>query len=164
MKHAHTISWVLFALLGAGTLAASLGSVMAAYVDPSPDLIAGKYTPAEVANGDEEVAAALSARRGTAAAFAFSYAILLLSVAIGPYRKRVGVRGAFVALVVASVANAVVILLRVPLLGVSFGLGTATIPLVLVVIAAVCGLLAQNLSAPAEAPAKAPAEVAAGSG
>ncbi len=150
MKRAHTISWVIFALLGAATLVVSLLSVTAAYLDPSGDLVAGKYTPAEVANGDEEVAAALSARRGTAAAFAVSYAILLLSVALGPYRKRQGVRGAFLALVVASVANAVVILLRVPLLGVSFGLGAATIPLVLVTIATVFGLRTKNLSSPKE--------------
>lgn len=150
MKRAHTISWVIFALLGAATLVVSLLSVTAAYLDPSGDLVAGKYTPAEVANGDEEVAAALSARRGTAAAFAVSYSILLLSVALGPYRKRQGVRGAFLALVVASVANAVVILLRVPLLGVSFGLGAATIALPLVAIAAGCGLRAKNLSSPKE--------------
>lgn len=150
MKHAHTISWVIFALIGAATLALSLGSVMAAYVDPSGDLIAGKYTPAEVANGDEEVAAALSARRGTAAAFAVSYSILLLAVALGPYRKRQGVRCAFLALVIAAIANALVILLRVPLLGVGFGLGAANIPLLLVVIATVFGLLAKNLSSSKE--------------
>lgn len=150
MKRAHTISWVIFALLGAATLVVSLLSVTAAYLDPSGDLVAGKYTPAEVANGDEEVAAALSARRGTAAAFAVSYSILLLSVALGPYRKRKGVRGAFLAMVIASVTNAVVILLRVPLLGVSFGLGAATIPLVLVAIATVFGLRAKNLSSPKE--------------
>lgn len=157
MKHAHTISWVVFTFVGAGTLAVSLLSVTAAYLDPSGDLVAGKYTPAEVANGDAEVAAALSARRGTAAAFAVSYAILLLSVALGPYRKREGVRCAFLALVVASVANAVVILLRVPLLGVSFGLGAATIPLLLVAIATVFGLLAKNLSSRAGSPSEAPA-------
>lgn len=157
MKHAHTVSWVIFALVGAATLAVSLLSVTAAYLDPSGDLVAGKYTPAEVANGDEEVAAALSARRGTAAAFAVSYAILLLSVALGPYRKREGLRCAFLALVIASVANAVVILLRVPLLGVSFGLGAANIPLLLVAIATVFGLLAKNRSASTESPTKTPA-------
>lgn len=146
MKHAHTVSWVIFAFLGAATLALSLGSVFAAYVDPSGDLVAGKYTPAEVANGDPEVAAALSARRGTAAAFAVSYAILVLSVALGPYRKREGVRCAFLALVAAAAANAGVILLRVPLLGVGFGLGAATIPLLVVAVAAGFGLLAGNLS------------------
>lgn len=156
MKHAHTVSWVLFAFLGAATLVVSSLSVVAAYVDPSGDLVAGKYTPAEVANGDPEVAAALSARRGTAAAFAVSYAILLLSVALGPYRKREGVRCAFLALVVAAAANAVVILLRVPLLGVGFGLGAATIPLLLVAVAAGFGLLAGNLSSRAGAATRTP--------
>ena len=37
MKHAHTISWVLFALLGAATVALSLSSVTAAYLDPSAE-------------------------------------------------------------------------------------------------------------------------------
>lgn len=157
MKRAHTVSWVIFALLGAATLAVSLLSVTAAYLDPSGDLVAGKFTPAEVANGDEEVAAALSARRGTAAAFAVAYAILMLSVALGPYRKREGVRCAFLALVVASVANAVVILLRVPLLGVSFGVGAATIPLLLVAVSTVFGLLAKNLSSRTGPPSESPA-------
>ena len=69
MKHAHTISWAIFALLGAITVVISLTSLSAAYFNPDADLIAGRFTPAEVANGDAELAAALSARRGTAAAF-----------------------------------------------------------------------------------------------
>lgn len=154
MKLAHTVSWGVFALLGAGTLAASLGSAYASYLDPRGDLIAGKYTPGEVADGDAETATALSARRGTAAAFGVSYGILLLGVALGPYRKRRQVRGAFVLLLLATVANAVVILLRVPLLAVHFGTGAATVPLLLVLVAAVAGILAKNLS-PAESPSPA---------
>lgn len=146
MKLAHTLSWAVFALLGAATLAASLGSVSAAYLDPSGDLIAGKYTPGEVADGDAEIAAALSARRGTAAAFGVSYGILLLGVALGPYRKRRQARAAFVLLLLATVANAAVILLRVPLLAVNFGAGSATVPLLLVAVAAVAGVLAKNHS------------------
>lgn len=146
MKHAHTVSWAVFALLGAGTLAASFGSAYASYLDPSGDLIAGKYTPGEVADGDAEIATALSARRGTAAAFGVSYGILLLGVALGPYRKRRQVRGAFVLLLLATVANAVVILLRVPLLAVHFGAGSANLPLLLVTVAAVAGVLAKNHS------------------
>lgn len=149
MKLAHTLSWAAFALLGAATLAASLGSVSAAYLDPGSDLIAGRYTPGEVADGDAEIATALSARRGTAAAFGVSYGILLLGVALGPYRKRRRVRGAFVLLLLATVANAAVILLRVPLLAVNFGVGPAVIPLLLVTAAAVTGVLAKN-HAPAE--------------
>ena len=87
MKHAHTISWAIFALLGAITVVISLTSLSAAYLNPDADLIGGRFTPAEVANGDEELAAALSARRGTAAAFGLSYGILLFGIAWGPYRK-----------------------------------------------------------------------------
>ncbi len=141
MKYAHTISWVLFALLGAATVALSLSSVSAAYLDPSADLIAGRYTPEEVANGDGEVAKALSARRGTAAAFGLSYGVLLLGIAWGPYRRKARL---FPWLLAGTLANALVILLRVPLLDTSFGLGAATIPLFLVVVAAVFGLLARR--------------------
>lgn len=143
MKHAHTISWIVFALLGAATVALALGSLTAAYLNPSADLIAGNYTPDEVANGDAEVSKALSARRGTAAAFGLSYGILLFGIAWGPYRRR----ARFLPwLLTATLANAAVILLRVPLLGVRFGLGAAVIPLILVLLAGILGLIARRSS------------------
>ena len=141
MRHAHTISWMLFALLGVATILLSLASVYAAYFDSSGDLIAGRFTPAEVANGDEELAAALSARRGTAAAFALSYGILLLGIALRPYRRE---GRALPWLLAGTLANAAVILLRGPLLGVGLGLMAGLMPLVLVVVAAIFGAIAHR--------------------
>lgn len=141
MKHAHTISWALFAVLGALTILISLVSLNSAYLNPDNDLIGGRFTPAEVANGDAELAAALSARRGTAAAFGLSYGILLFGIAWGPYRRRGKL---FKWLLLASLVNGGVILLRAPVLGVGLGLITAFVPLALVVIAAVLGLLAKR--------------------
>ena len=141
MKHAHTVSWALFALLGVITVLVSLTSFSAAYLNPDADLIGGRFTPAEVANGDPELAAALSARRGTAAAFGLSYGILLFGIAWGPYRRRGRL---FRWLLAASLVNALVILLRAPVLGVGLGLITAFVPLGLVVIAAILGLAARR--------------------
>ena len=141
MKHAHTISWAIFAFLGAITIVVSLTSLSAAYLNPDADLIGGRFTPAEVANGDPELAAALSARRGTAAAFGLSYGILLFGIAWGPYRRRGRL---FKWLLVASLVNVAVILLRAPILGVGLGLVTAFVPLVLIVVAAVLGLMAKR--------------------
>ena len=141
MKHAHTISWVIFALLGTITVLVSLISLSSAYLNPDNDLIAGRLTPAELSAGDPEVAAALSARRGTAAAFGLSYGILLFGIAWGPYRRRGKL---FRLLLAASLVNAVVILLRAPVLGVGLGLVTALVPLGLILIAAVLGVAARR--------------------
>ena len=141
MKHAHTISWAIFALLGAITIVVSLTSLSAAYLNPDADLIAGRFTPAELSDGDPEVAAALSARRGTAAAFGLSYGILLFGIAWGPYRRRGRL---FKWLLIASLVNAGVILLRAPVLGVGLGLVTAFVPLGLIAVAAILGLMAKR--------------------
>ncbi len=141
MKHAHAISWILFALLGVLFLVASLVSVNNAYRNRDADLIAGRHTPARIAGGDEEIATALSARRGTAAAFGVSYAVLLLAVTLYPYRRRRPV-WAFRALVLASLLNAGIILLRVPLLHTGSGTIAGTVPLVLTILAAMSGVMA----------------------
>lgn len=141
MKHAHTVSWAIFALLGAITVLVSLTSLSAAYFNPNADMIGGRFTPAEVANGDPELAAALSARRGTAAAFGLSYGILLFGIAWGPYRRRGRL---FQWLLLASLVNVAVILLRAPILGIGLGLVTAFVPLALIVIAAVLGVVAKR--------------------
>jgi len=148
MKHAHTVSWLLFAVLGGAYLGMSLVSVSNAYLNPENDLIAGQYTPADLAHGDPSLAAALSARRGTAAAFGVSYAVLMLAVAFFPYRHK-RARWAFAALTVASLLNAGIILLRAPLLQTHIGLLGGTAPLAITVLAAVLGSLASRPAAEA---------------
>lgn len=137
MRRAHEISWILFALLAVGTVLVSFHSVWSAHLAPDTDLIAGRFTPAEVANGDEDLAAALSARRGTAAAYGLGYGLLLLGGTLA-YRRE---RRFFGWLVAAGLLPAAVVLLRVPTLGVSHGLIAATGPLALVGIAVVFGIL-----------------------
>lgn len=140
-SRSHRISWILFVAVGAATIAASLLSLRAAYLSPDYDLIAGRFTPAEVANGDSEVAAALSARRGTAAAFGLSYGILLIGMAWGPYRHR----GKLLPWLSAAVLlNAVFVLLRVPVLGVGHGVPAGLFPLVLGLTAAILGFRARR--------------------
>ncbi len=140
-SRAHTISWLLFALLGVILLLPSLLSVHAAYINPDADLIAGQYTPAEIADGDPRIASALSARRGTAAAFGVSHAVLLLAITLIPYRRR-RPSWAFRALALASLLNAGIVLLRVPLLETSSGLIAGVLPLALAGLATLFGLLA----------------------
>ena len=128
-----TTSWILLTLIGGLTLLGSGASVYVAYVaDADQDQI-GPMSLAELAEGRDEVEVALRARRGTAAAFAAGYALLFLTIVLVPYRK--GEVWAWWAVLIGVVATSGIILLRVAALGTQLGLGAATIPLGLGVLA-----------------------------
>lgn len=129
-----TVSWILLALLGALTLASSVASVNVAYFQED-DLIGGPegISLSELVGERPDVATALKARRGTAAAFGTGYALLFLFIVLVPYRR--GDRWAWWAVLVGTLATSGVILLRVPSLQTNLGLGAAVPPLVVVAIA-----------------------------
>ena len=78
------VSWVLLTIVGSLTLLGSLGSVYVAYVaDAKIDQI-GPMNLSELAEGRNDVEIALRARRGTAAAFGTGYALLFLTIVLGP--------------------------------------------------------------------------------
>lgn len=123
-----TVSWVMLAIVGALTMLASMASCYVAY-RASDDQI-GPVRLSQVAGGQPELATALRARRGTAAAYAGAFAALFLAITLGPYRR--GDTWAWWALLGGTAFLAVVILLRVPLLDTKAGAGAGLITLVVV--------------------------------
>lgn len=131
-----TLSWVLLAVVGLATLGFSLASAVVAY-RPASERVGqeriGSALLAELAAGREEVATALRARRGTAAAYGAGFSALLLFVVLGPYRR--GEVWSWWALLVSAVVLGALILLRVPALGTRSGAGVGLVQLGLVVVA-----------------------------
>lgn len=126
------ISWILLALVGGLTLLAALASVSVAYFQ-ADDPMGGVVPLSELAADNPAVATMLRARRGTSAAFGTGYALLFLMIVLVPYRR--GDVWAWWALLIGTVATAGIILLRNPVLGTNLGLGAATVPLAVVVVA-----------------------------
>jgi hypothetical protein len=74
-----------------------------------------------VAAGREGLLTALRAIRGTSAAFGAAFAVLLLGTVLGPYRR--GDTGAWWTILLATLAMALIVLARIPALGVALGQG-----------------------------------------
>jgi hypothetical protein len=113
-----TASWVILVVVGTLMLLGSLFSVGIA----SFSLIEDKVGPAgltELSVGRPEVATAVRARRATAAAYGAGFATLLLAITLGPYRR--SDVWAWWALLAGMLVVSVLILLRVPFLGINLG-------------------------------------------
>ena len=120
-----TTSWVLLLVVGVLMLLGSFVSLGVAYGSDRDQI--GPASLSELSAGRAEVATALRARRGTAAAYAAGFATLFLAIVLGPYRR--SDVWAWWALAAGTVVVSVLILLRVPLLGLQLGStagGTAT--------------------------------------
>jgi peptidoglycan/LPS O-acetylase OafA/YrhL len=112
-----TVSWIILLVAGALLLLGSFASLNVAYRS-NQDRIAGVSLP-ELAAGKPNVETALKARRGTAASFAAGFAALFLAIVLGPYRK--GDRWAWWAVLIGTLVVTLLVLLRMPALGISFG-------------------------------------------
>lgn len=135
-----TVSWVVLALVGALVLLGSLASAGRAYRGDFP--IAG-VSIADVASGREAVLLGLRGARGTAAAWAASWAALFLAVVVGPYRQ--GDVATWWGILASAIVLAAVAGARL-LIGREAGTGT---PLVLLVVVLVALLLdVRRLTAP----------------
>ena len=126
------LSWILLALVGGLTLLGALASVSVAYFQED-DPMGGVMPLSELAADHAEVATMLRARRGTSAAFGAGYGLLFLVIVLIPYRR--GELWAWWSLLLATLVTSGIILLRKPILGTNLGLGAATIPIAVVVIA-----------------------------
>lgn len=113
-----TASWIILAAAGALTLLGSLFSVGIAYVSLIEDRV-GPVTLTELSTGRPEVATAVRARRATAAAYGAGFATLFLAITFGPYRR--GDAWAWWAILAGTLIVSVLILLRVPFLGINLG-------------------------------------------
>jgi hypothetical protein len=119
-------SWILLTVAGVLTLLGSLASAQLAYSGRPDPLLPNGTTIDDVAGPQTDVATALRARRGTAAAFAAAYSVLYLGVVLGPYRR--GDRASWWALLAASLVLAVLSALRLPTLHTQAGVQTGIIP------------------------------------
>ena len=80
-----TASWIILVVVGALTLLGNLVSLGIAYGSALDQI--GPATLAELSVGRPEVAIAVRARRGTAAAYGAGFATLFLAITLGPYRR-----------------------------------------------------------------------------
>jgi hypothetical protein len=113
-----TASWVLLTIVGGLTLLFSLVSSYHAYRGNYP---IGGLPVAEVAGGREGILTALRGIRGTSAAFGAAFAVLFLGTVLGPYRS--GDNRAWWTILFAMLAMALIVLARIPTLGVALGQG-----------------------------------------
>jgi hypothetical protein len=128
-----TASWIILVVAGALTLLGSLVSLGVAYGSDRDQI--GPASLVELSVGRPEVATAVRARRATAAAYAAGFATLFLAIAVGPYRR--GDVWAWWALSAGTLVVSVLILLRVPFLGIRLGspaAGTALTTLIQLVV------------------------------
>ena len=113
-----TASWVLLTIVGGLTLLLSLVSSYLAYRGNYP---IGGMPVAEVAGGRDGLLTALRGIRGTSAAFGAAFAVLFLGTVTGPYRR--GDTRAWWTILLATLAMALIVLARIPTLGVALGQG-----------------------------------------
>lgn len=126
-----TVSWLVLALVAFLILLGSVSSLLFAYLgDPADDVITGTVTLQSMGQAPE-VVQALQGRRGTAAAFALAFAVLMLIVVVVPYRR--GEVWAWWALLICNVFLAAGLILRIPTLHLTQGATTSVISLLAVV-------------------------------
>lgn len=130
-----TASWVLLTIVGVLMLLGSIASLYTAYAPGTAarDALGTGASLQDVDAWRPDVATAIRARRGTAAAFAAAYAVLFLSVVLGPYRR--GDTYSWWALLAAAVTLGLLIALRIPALGTRAGAGTGLVQLAVVAVA-----------------------------
>jgi len=121
-----TASWIILVVVGALMLLGSLVSLGIAYGSTQDQI--GPASLAELSVGKPEVATAVRARRATAAAYAAGFATLFLAITLGPYRR--GDVWAWWALAAGTLVVSVLILLRVPFLGIRLGASAALVQVV----------------------------------
>jgi hypothetical protein len=76
---------------------------------------------AEVAAGRDGILIALRGIRATSAAFGAAFAVMFLGTVLGPYKK--GDTRAWWTILLATLAMASIVLLRIPALGIALGQG-----------------------------------------
>jgi len=129
MSKLRTVSWVLLAIVGVLVLLVSGLSAQLAYWGDFP--VGGKAI-AEIAGGDNDVLLGLRGARGTAAAWGAAWAVLLLTVVLGPYRR--GDVASWWGILASAITLGVIVALRVPVLGLQAGTGTALVLLLVIIL------------------------------
>jgi len=128
-----TASWILLVLVGGLTLLGALASVSFGYWSSEwgQDQI-GSVSLHDLAADHEDVATAIRARRGTAAAFAAAFATLFVWIIVGPYRR--GEVWSWWAILCGTLVYVLISAVRIPFLGTRAGVDVAGIMLAAVVV------------------------------
>jgi hypothetical protein len=129
MSKLRTVSWILLAIIGVLVLLVSCLSAQLAYWG---DFQVGGETIQDIAAGRDGVLTGLRGARGTAAAWGAAWAVLFLTVVLGPYRR--GDVASWWGILASAIALGVIVALRVPVLGTQAGTGTALVLLLLVIL------------------------------
>lgn len=117
-----TASWILLAVAAGLTVLGSLGSLGVAYfANPANDSLAPGLSVKQVGEWRPEALTATRARRGTAAAYALGYGLLLMILVLVPYRR--GEVWAWWAILAGALTVFVAYALRMFTLGTSQGVG-----------------------------------------
>ncbi|HKS43331.1 MAG TPA: hypothetical protein VJX74_22140 [Blastocatellia bacterium] len=114
-------SWIILLVVAVAVALISLQSLRIAYTGNQDSLITGFTLEQIREHGGEEAVKAFKGRRATAATWALGYALLALMVVLGPYRR--GERWAWWALLISIGVSQLMSILRVPMLGTTFGTG-----------------------------------------
>jgi cell division protein FtsW (lipid II flippase) len=123
-----TVSWILLVVAAGLTILGSLVSASVALRGTGEAI--GPISLEELSAGREGVSTALRARRLTAAAYAAGFGVLLLSIAVAPYRR--GEAWAWWAVLAGVLTLVLLALARVPVLGTRTGAGAPVIMLAVV--------------------------------
>ena len=130
MPRLRKASWVMLVVIGALSLAFSVLSLINAYARPYR---IGPVSVAALAAGRPEVETALRGIRGTAAAYSAAYAVLLIGIAAGPYKR--GDTGSWWGILASAVVLFGCAAARQPLLGTTLGIAAPATALGLIVLA-----------------------------
>ena len=130
MPRLRKASWVMLVVIGALSLAFSVLSLINAY---GRSYRIGSVPIAAVAAGRPDVETALRGIRGTAAAYSAAYAVLLIGIAAGPYKR--GDTGSWWGILASAVVLFACAAARQPLLGTTLGIAAPATALGLIVLA-----------------------------
>lgn len=130
MPRLRTVSWIMLAGVGAFILASSFTVMLASY---RRDYAIGPTSVSAIAAGRPAVEMPLRGTRGTLADYAAGYAVILLAVAAGPYRK--GDTSSWWAILASAVVFFAFAVARQVFLGTTLGMGAPRAALGLIVLA-----------------------------
>ena len=130
MPRLRKASWVMLVVIGALGLVLGLLSAVNAY---ARSYRIGPASVSAVAAGRPGVETALRGTRGTAAGYAAAYAVLLIGIAAGPYKR--GDKASWWAILASTVVLFVIAAVRQPALGTTLGIGVPAEALGLVAVA-----------------------------
>lgn len=130
-------SWLILTLVSVAVLFGSFSSLRVAYFGTQDRLTQTVVLEKIQEVGGEEAVKAFKGRRATAATWAIGYALLMLIVVLGPYRRHE--RWAWWALLISMGLSQLLSIARSPMLGTTQGLNASAIILAFTLLGLMAG-------------------------